>query len=263
VSDRRALALIPRGAVATVGAMGARLLLLSMLGVAITADAQTPVEAARALVQRYHRDSTALDRARDLLETAAAQDPQTDTLIMLSYVHFLWADTRATTDETKLAGYERGRRLGERAVELAPRNADAHLWYAINTGRWGQTKGIMRSLFLLPTLQREIETILALDPRSVRAYALAGNVAMEVPRLAGGDRAKAETYFKKGLEIDSRFTVLRVDLARLYIGDGRYVEARQELQRVLDERAPRIVADWTVKDVPRARALLESIRDKR
>jgi len=57
--------------------------------------------------------------------------------------------------------------------------------------------------------------------------------------------------------------VLRVDLARLYIGDGRYPEARQELARVIDERAPTLVADWTVKDVPRARALLESIRDKR
>jgi tetratricopeptide (TPR) repeat protein len=97
----------------------------------------------------------------------------------------------------------------------------------------------------------------------VRGHSLAGNVFMEVPRLAGGDRAKAEEHFKKGLEIDPRFTVLRVDLARLYIGDGRYAEARTELTRVLEERAPRMVADWTVKDVPRARALLDSIRDTR
>ena len=57
--------------------------------------------------------------------------------------------------------------------------------------------------------------------------------------------------------------MLRVDLARLYISTGRYPEARQELTRVLQERAPRIVADWTVKDAPRARTLLESIKDKR
>jgi len=243
--------------------MFARVLLVALLTVAVTAEAQTPVESARALVQRYHLDPTALDRARDLLEAALAKDSQVETMIMLSYVHFLWADTRATTVEDKLAGYERGRELGERAVELAPRSAEAHLWYAINMGRWGQTKGIMRSLFLLPTVKREIETILTLDPRSARGHALAGTVYMEVPRLAGGDRAKAQEYFKKGLEIDPRFTVLRVDLARLYIGDGRYAEARKELTRVLEERAPRIVADWTVKDVPRARALLESVRDKR
>jgi tetratricopeptide (TPR) repeat protein len=239
-----------------------RLLLAAILSVAVIAEAQTPLESARALVARYHEDPTTLDRARELLEAALAKDAQVDTMIMLSYVHFLWADTRATSPDEKLEGYERGRAVGERAVELAPRNVDAHVWYAINTGRWGQTKGIMRSLFLLPTVKREIETILTLDPRSTRGYSLAGNVYMEVPRLAGGDRAKAEGYFKKGLEIDPRFTVLRLDLARLYIGDGRYADARRELTRVLEERAPRIVADWTVKDVPRARVLLESIRDK-
>ena len=169
----------------------------------------------------------------------------------------------AESADDKLAAYDKGREIGKRAVELAPKNPEAHVWYGINTGRWGQTKGIMRSLFLLPTVQREIETILALDPKSVRGHALAGNVYMEVPRLAGGDRARAEEHFKKGLEIDPRFTVLRVDLARLYVATGRYAEARQELTRVLDERAPRIVADWTVKDAPRARALLESIKGKR
>ena len=243
--------------------MVARVLVAVLLGVAVAAAAETPVEAARELVRRYHQDPAALDRARALLESAVAHDSSVETLIMLSYVNFLWADVRATSVDDKLEGYERGRRLGERAVELAPRNPEAHLWYAINTGRWGQTKGIMRSLFLLPTVQREIDTILTLDPRSVRGYSLAGNVYMEVPRLAGGDRGRAEAYFKKGLEIDPRFTVLRVDLARLYIGDGRYPEARQELARVIDERAPTLVADWTVKDVPRARALLQSIRDKR
>jgi tetratricopeptide (TPR) repeat protein len=243
--------------------MVARVLLAALLAAAVTAQAQTPVDAARALVQRYHEDRAALDRARDLLETALAKDARVETMIMLSYVQFLWADIRAASADDKLAAYERGRQIGERAVELAPRNAEAHLWYAINTARWGQTKGIMRSLFLLPTVKREIETILTLDPRSARGHSLAGNVYMEVPRLAGGDRAKAEAYFKKGLEIDPRFTVLRVDLARLYIADGRYADARRELTRVLEERAPRIVADWTVKDVPRARALLESLGDKR
>ena len=245
--------------------MPARLLMIAA-GVLLTAAvalAQSPVEAARALIARYHEDPAAIDRARDLLEAALTKDRQVDTLVTLSYVQFLWGDLRAKNDEEKLAAYDQGRQLGERAVELAPKNADAHVWYAINTARYGQTRGIMRSLFLLPTVQREIDTILALDPKNTRAHSLAGNVYMALPRIAGGDNARAEDHFKKGLAIDPRFTVLRVDLARLYIATGRYPEARQELTRVLEERAPRIVADWTARDVPRARALLESIKDKR
>jgi len=245
--------------------MPARLVAVAavILAVATAAVAQTPVETAHTLVARYHEDPAAIDHARGLLEVALAKDRQVETMIMLSYVYFLWGDTRAKTDDEKLAAYDQGRQLGERAVELAPKNAEAHVWYAINTARYGQTKGIMRSLFLLPTVQREIDTILSLEPKNIRAHSLAGNVYMEVPRIAGGDRARAEDYFKKGLAIDPRFTVLRVDLARLYISTGRYPEARQELTRVLQERTPRIVADWTVKDAPRARTLLESIKDKR
>jgi tetratricopeptide (TPR) repeat protein len=226
------------------------------------AGAQTPVEAARALVARYHEDPAALDRARDLLDAALAQDRKVETMAMLSYVQFLIGDVRATTAEAKLAAYDRGREIGQRAAELAPKSVDAHLWYAINTARWGETKGVLRSLFLLPTIRRELDTLLELDPRSVRAHILAGNVLLEVPGFAGGDRAKAEEHFKKALEIDPRFTNARVDLARVYIADARYADARRELQRVVDETRPSVIADWTVKDAPRARKLLESIKDR-
>ncbi|MGH7355080.1 MAG: tetratricopeptide repeat protein [Candidatus Rokuibacteriota bacterium] len=230
---------------------------------AAPARGETPVETARALVERYHEDITGLDRARDLLETALAADRRVDTLVYLSYVCYLQGDLRATTAEEKLAAYGRGRELGQRAVELAPRSHDAHLWYAINTGRWGQARGMLRAMFLLPTIREEIDILFTIDPRSVRAHSLAGNVFLRLPALFGGDRDKAEAHFKKALEIDPRYTVARVDLAQVHITKGRLAEARRELRRVLDEPAPTIVADWTVKDLPRARELLESIKDKR
>ena len=216
---------------------------------------------ALALVARYHEDPTALDRARDLLDAALAKERKVETMTMLSYVQFLIGDLR-TTAEDKLAAYDRGREIGQRAVELAPRSHDAHLWFAINTARWGETKGVLRSLFLLPTIRQELETLLELDPRSVRAHILAGNVLLEVPGFAGGDRAKAEEHLKKALEIDPRFTNARVDLARVYIADARYADARRELQRVVSETRPSVIADWTMKDAPRARKLLESIKDR-
>ena len=233
-----------------------------VLVAASAAWAQSPVEAARALVARYHEDPAGLDRARDLLEAALAHDRRIDTMTVLSYVQFLIGDVRATTAEAKLAAYDRGREVGRRAVELAPKNHDAHLWYAINTARWGETKGVLRSLFLLPTIRQELEILLELDPRSVRAHILAGNVLLEVPGFAGGDRVKAEEHLKKALEIDPRFTNARVDLARVYIADARYADARRELQRVVNETSPSVVADWAMKDAPRARKLLESIKDR-
>jgi tetratricopeptide (TPR) repeat protein len=225
--------------------------------------AQTPAETARGLLARYDQDLTRIDRARDLLEAALAKEQRVDTLVTLSYVYFLVGDLRARGDDEKLTAYERGRKLGERAIELAPRDEEAHLWYGINTGRWGQTNGILQSIALLRTVRKEIETILEINPQSVRGRSLAGNVLMEVPGFLGGDRAAAEKQFRRGIEHDPHFTGIRVDLARLLIGDGRYDEARRELTRVLEERTPTYIADWNVKDRPRATELLESIKNKK
>ena len=238
------------------------LLLLVVLFLALPAAAQTPADSARALIARYHEDPANIDKARDLLEAALAKDRQVDTLVMLSYAYFMIGDIRAKTDEEKLAAYDKGRELGQRAVELAPRNPEAHVWYGINTGRWGQTKGIMRSLFLLPTVRQEADATLALDPKNLRALALQGNVFFEVPRIAGGDREKAEATFRRAIEIDPHFTNARIDLARVHIANGKYADARRELQAVLDEKSPQNIADWTVRDAPRARQLLESIKGK-
>jgi tetratricopeptide (TPR) repeat protein len=244
--------------------MRARLVPLILLALVLAAPvaAQTPVESARALVARYHEDRANIDKARDLLEAALAKDRQPETMVMLSYVYFLVGDVRAQSADDKLAAYDKGREIGKRAVELAPKNPEAHVWYGINTGRWGQTKGIMRSLFLLPTVREEIDATLALDPKNLRALALQGNVFFEVPRIAGGDRDKAEAAFRKALEIDPHFTNARLDLARVLIASGRAGDARRELQHILDEKSPQNVADWTVKDAPRARQLLESLKGK-
>jgi len=59
--------------------------------------------------------------------------------------------------------------------------------------------------------------------------------------------------------VDGRFTGLRVGLARTLIKRGRIPEARGELQAVLDEKTPSNPADWTLKDSPEARRLLDAL----
>ena len=111
-------------------------------------------------------------------------DPET-LLALLAQACFMYGDVRATTDEAKLAAYDRGRLIAKRAVELAPKSAPAHFWYGTNTGRWGQTKGVMRSLFLLPTVKERDAAALDLDPAYAPAYALGGSIYYEVPGYRG------------------------------------------------------------------------------
>jgi tetratricopeptide (TPR) repeat protein len=230
---------------------------------ATLAHARSPlVGQLNAVATRYHEDPARLDTLREGLEQAVRDDPDAANFTALSRVSFIWGDVRAKTDEEKLAAYERGRASGRRAIELEPKAFLGHLWYAINTARWGQTKGVARSLFLLPTVRDEIRVLLELAPDVAAVHALAGNVDYEVPGPLGGDIDRAEATFRRGLQLDPSFTGIRVGLAKVLIKKGQPAEARRELQTVLDEKDPSNLADWTVKDMPDARRLLESIRDR-
>ncbi len=238
-------------------------LALAVLLGAATAWAQSPLVAeVRTWSTRYHENPPRIDQMRAALAEAVKTDSHVDNLIALAQVCFIWGDIRAKTPEEKLEAYDQGREAGRRAVELAPRNPQAHFWYGTNTGRWGQTKGVLRSLFLLSTVKQEIDAVMELDPKFPPVYSLAGNVYYEVPRFFGGDLDKAEEMFRKGLELDPKFTSARVGLARTLIKKGHLAEARRELGAVLNEKAPTNLADWTLKDSRRARELLESIKGK-
>lgn len=234
--------------------------LLTALGSAPGGASPALVAELEAAAARYHEDPGALDRVYQALQQAAERpDAEVSTLIALASAASLWGDVRAATPEQKLAAYERGREAARRAIAREPRSAQAHFWYATTTARWGQTRGVLRSLFLLPEVRRAIATVLELDPTLVGVYLLAGSVDYEVPGIFGGDLARSEAMLRRGLELDPRFTGLRVALAKTLIARGRPAEARRELEAVLAERAPRYPAEWTVKDVPEARRLLERL----
>ena len=216
----------------------------------------------QAFATRYHENPQKLDELKAGLEKAAQADPDIDTLLALAWACFLYGDVRATTADDKLAAYDRGRQAAKQAISLAPSSGRAQFWYGANTGRWGQTKGVLRALFLLPTVKEAMETALALDPGYAPAYSLAGSIYYEVPGFAGGDLDRSEAMFRKGLEIDPHYTTMRVGLARTLLEKGRTAEARRELEAVLDETLPSNLADWTLKDAPQAKALLARMKER-
>jgi tetratricopeptide (TPR) repeat protein len=240
------------------------LLLLGGLGPA-SVQAATPAETARAMLRQYQDDPARIDRARDLLEAHLARGGAADvpTLLALARAWFLFAEERAKSDEDKIAAYATARDYAKRAADVSPQSADAHLWYAITLGSWSQAKGLLRSALAFRELRREVDVVLRLDPDSIEAHIMAGSIARELPVVLGGDRREAEAHFKTAQRLDPRLTGVRIELAQLYINMGRYAEARRELEAVLAERAPTDRPRWTLKEAPRARQLLESIRDKR
>jgi tetratricopeptide (TPR) repeat protein len=241
---------------------GARLFsaLLAVATLAAPVTAQSRVDAARGLLVAWHEEPVRIDRARTLLEAAAAADPSVDTFVELSEVWFLTGDFRARSDAERLAAYAEGARAAQRAIADAPQNERAHLLLAFNTGRSAEIAGVMRAIAQVNTIRRESETVLRLNPSNVDGLILAGGLAAGLPVMMGGDRAKAESLFARALGLDPHQTGGRIELARLYLAQRRWSDAARELQAVMDDTAPSDRPRWAMSDLPRARELLFELR---
>ena len=232
--------------------------LILLLSAAPAVNASLVDDVARAATT-YHEAPQRIDDVRTALEAHITGNEDVPHLVAAARANFLWAEFRAPNTTEKIAGYERGRELADRARQLAPRDPGAHFWWAVNTGRWSEAKGAWRALSLLRSLRQEVELVLELDPGYVDAYAFLGTMYRRLPWFLGGDNARAETMYRKGLELDPAYTGIRVGLAKTLIATGRAGEARGELQRVINEKAPRNRAQWALENAPEATKLLEGL----
>jgi tetratricopeptide (TPR) repeat protein len=227
-----------------------------------TLGADDPVTAARALLLAWHEDPARIDRARTLLEGAAATGAGPNTLVELARVWFLVGDFRRHGDAERAAAYEHGIEVARRAIAAAPRSDRAHLWLALNSGRLAEIRGVLRALPLVNTVREESQAVLRLNPTSVEGLVLAASLAAELPGLLGGDRTKAEGLFQRALAIEPTHTGGRLELARLYLATRRWRDAERELQRIVAEPAPSDRPRWTMSERPRARALLTELYER-
>ena len=237
------------------------LMMLVALVASPVVGAEDSLAAAKALLSAWHEDPARIDRARALLETTVAANPTPEALIELSRVWFLTGDFRARSEAERVAAYERGMEAGRRAIAAAPQSDQAHLFLAFNTGRTAEIRGVMRALALVGTIREESDAVLKLNPSNVEGLILAGGLAADLPAMMGGDKAKAEGFFKRALEVDPHQTGARIQLARLYIASKRWLDAQRELQSVIDEPAATNMPRWAMSDRPRARTLLAELRD--
>ena len=213
------------------------------------------------LTTHYHEDPTRLDAGRAELEVAVASQPSVALLVMLAQISYVWGDIRGSTSDAKTQAYERGRQVADLALQQEPGNADARYWRAANLGRWLE-RNRLRAATQIGSLRDEMQAIIRDRPDYVGAYAFLGYFYYRAP-WPWGSLDEAMKMFRQGLARDPRSTGMRLGLARTLIDKGLADDARAELQRVLAEKAPSNLADWTLRDAPDARKLLESLPARR
>lgn len=227
--------------------------------------AQTTDEMIDQAIQLYetrHLNKENLKNSYEILSGIVEKEPNNlRALYEFSKVCYLMGDAQDKKDD-KLKFYNKGIEYGKKAIDIDKNSVWAHFWYMVNLGRSGQTKGVLNSLGIVPDIKKEIDIILKLDPKHTGAMDAGAMLYYELPGLMGGNLNKSIEYLNRAIEIDSNYTILYVDMAKVYIKKKDYEKARWFLNRVLEINSPKYEADYILDDKPEALKLLQHIKDK-
>jgi tetratricopeptide (TPR) repeat protein len=224
------------------------------------ADAQT--DQAVRLYETRHHDPANLDQSAKLLEQVLAGEPD-NLRANCEYAHVCYLSGDATRAKSlKLRWHDRGVAVGRKAIELDENCADAHVWYVVNRGRQGQTKGVLNSLWMVPEIKREVKRILEIDPENTIALDVRAMLYYELPGFAGGDLKVSEQSLNQALAIDSSYALLYVDMGKVQIARKNYEKARWYLNRCLAIEPATYEADFVLDDKPDAERMLKEIGEK-
>lgn len=158
----------------------------------------------------------------------------------------------------KLADYDSAKGDCEKAVAFSSKTADAHFWYGVSMGRWGETKGIMKALFLVKPIKREMQTTIALDPGHGGAHHVLGEILWQLPGFAGGDKKQALKEFEEAVRLSPDYTANHQPLAEAYLYFKRKDDAVRTLKAVEAVTQPKDPAEYP-ENLADAKALLKKL----
>ena len=162
----------------------------------------------------------------------------------------------------RLADYESAKLDCEKSVALSSASADAHYWLGVSMGRWGETKGIMKALFMIKPIKREMAETLRLDPNQGGAHHVLGEILWQVPGFAGGDKKQALAEFEAAVKVSPARASSYVPLAEAYLYYKRIDDAKRVLKTVETIKDPADPAEYP-ENLADARKLAAEIESKR
>ena len=108
----------------------------------------------------------------------------------------------AKNGDEKESLFAEGRDAGLSTIQLAPACAPCHFWTAINMALYGQTVGVFKMFFSLPSIREHLEQTIKLDPAYAGggAYRLLGLIEQKLPGILGGSNDRARELIQQAID---------------------------------------------------------------
>jgi tetratricopeptide (TPR) repeat protein len=210
-------------------------------------ESNPTLEKAKSIFLNYHKNPMILDETIGILEGVLKQNPSDiDTLIFLSRVWLTYGFVKATNKEERISAFRNGKEIAQKAIDISPNNPDAHFYFVVNLSTLGQSQGILNSLFMLPRVRKEIDTILELDPDHAYGIAMQGLLFTYLPSILGGDLKIGESYLRRSLMLDPHTSSTKIYLGINLNRQKRYDEAKEVFREIIVEKNPKVYPDWYI-----------------
>jgi tetratricopeptide (TPR) repeat protein len=191
------------------------------------------------------KDMSAAKEAEALYHKAIGQmDNRYEAFWRLSRILYYIGEHTEKKKEKKSI-FAQGVYYAERAIDLEPEKPDGHYWHGVNNGKYGETRGVLKSLFLVKPIKQAMNKVIELD----RSYEeggpdrVLGRVYFKLPGFAGGSKEKSLEHLLKSKEYGPSDAVTRIYLAETYLELDEIDKAKQELDYVLNLEPD---SRWTV-----------------
>jgi tetratricopeptide (TPR) repeat protein len=213
-------------------------LVLGFVLVSIQAFGQTPEEVIKqadilyADMQDMETAEQALALYRDAL--IAAEDKYEAYWKISRMLYYIGEHKQGKKD--RQTTFAQGVYHAEKSMALEPEKPDGYYWRGVNNGKYGETRGVLKSLALVKPIKSDMNKVIELN----RAYEeggpdrVMGRVYFKLPGIAGGDKDKSLEHLLKSMEYGPEDALTRVYLADTYLAKKEVEKARSELEYVLN-----------------------------
>jgi tetratricopeptide (TPR) repeat protein len=224
-------------------------------------DIHTIYEQSWQMLSRIHIDKTGLDKAIELYEKVLRIAPHDrDIHWKLSEAVFKKAEIMGD-DEKSLAIYKKALSYAKEARDLHPNSIEAHFWVGCCAARVAEIINGIRSLPMLITAKAELKLTIELDSDhrfAILARAILAAIYTKTPWPLK-DIRKAEQFAREAVAKDPNLTLARITLAKVFMQQKNFMNARDQTVKCLTIAKPTYVWDAELYNWPEARQILKEI----
>jgi len=168
----------------------------------------------------------------------------------------------STNSAEKLKIFKQAMEICKKAVAIRPNGVEGHYWLGVHTGSYGETRGVLKSLFLKGDIISEMNKAIAIDGtyENGGAYCVLGRLYFKVPGLFGGSNKKSRLNLEKCRQIAPKNSVNLLFLAETYWDMDEEKLAIQTLEELLKMEPDPLWVPETAKDKIEGQKLLQKYK---